>query len=88
MVTIATEPPLRAEGRGSFTVASYNIQSSSNGGLESALQAMKLMGVDCDILLETKVTEGGLHTLEQRLQPPIHPCAEQVARRDWPPLES
>ena len=53
MVMTATEPPLRAEGSGSFTVASYNIQSGRNGGLESALQAMKLMGVDCGILLET-----------------------------------
>jgi hypothetical protein len=39
-------------------VASYNIQSGCNGGLESALQAMKQMGVDCGVLLETKLTEG------------------------------
>ncbi len=41
MATMALEPPSRAEGSGSFTVASYNIQSGRNGGLESALQAMK-----------------------------------------------
>jgi hypothetical protein len=58
MTTIAPEPPLQAEGSGLFTVASYNIQSSRNGGLESALQAMKQMGVDCGILLETKLTKG------------------------------
>jgi hypothetical protein len=58
MAAMALEPPLRAEGSGSFTVASYNIQSGHNGGLESALQAMKPMGVDCGILLETKLTEG------------------------------
>jgi hypothetical protein len=58
MATMALEPPLRAEGSGSFTVALYNIRSSCYGGLESALQAMKLMGVDCGILLETKLTKG------------------------------
>ena len=58
MVTTAAEPPLQAEGSGLFTVASYNIQSGRNGGLESALQAMKRMGVDCGILLETKLTNG------------------------------
>jgi hypothetical protein len=41
-----------------FTVALYDIQSGCNGGLESALQAMPQMGVDCGILLETKLTEG------------------------------
>ncbi len=58
MALIAMEPPSRAEGSGSFTVASYNIRSGRNGGLESALRAMKLMGVNLGILLETKLTEG------------------------------
>ncbi len=57
MATTAAEPPLRAEGSGSFTVASYNIRSGRNGGLESALRVMKLMGVDCGVFLETKLTE-------------------------------
>jgi hypothetical protein len=52
------EPPSQAVGSGSFTMASYNIQSGCNGGLESALQAMKLMGVDVGILLERKLTKG------------------------------
>jgi hypothetical protein len=52
------EPPLQAEGSGLFTMASYNIQSGCNGGLESALQAMKLMGVNFGVLLETKLTKG------------------------------
>ncbi len=52
------EPPLQAEGSGLFTMASYNIQSGRNGGLESALQAMKLMGVNFGVLLETKLTKG------------------------------
>ena len=82
MVTTAAELPLQAEGSGLFTVKLYNIRSGCNRGLESALQAMKLMGVDCGVLLETKLTKGGLHVLEQCLQCPIHPCAEQVARRD------
>jgi hypothetical protein len=58
MATMALEPPLRAEGSGLFTVASCNIQNGCNGGLESALRAIKQMGVDCSILLETKLTEG------------------------------
>jgi hypothetical protein len=58
MATMALEPPSRAEGSGLFTVVSYNIQNGCNGGLESALQAMKQMGVDCGILLETKLTKG------------------------------
>jgi hypothetical protein len=58
MATVAPEPPSQAEGSGSFTVALYNIRSSRNGGLESALQAMKQMGIDCGVLLETKLTEG------------------------------
>ncbi len=41
MATIALELPLQAEGSGLFMVVSYDIQSSCNGGLESALQAMK-----------------------------------------------
>jgi hypothetical protein len=52
------EPPSRAKGSGSFTMALYNIQSGCNGGLESALQAMKLMGVNFGVLLETKLTKG------------------------------
>jgi hypothetical protein len=58
MAMMALKPPSQAEGSGSFTVASYNIQNGRNGELESALQAMKQMGVDCGILLETKLTEG------------------------------
>jgi hypothetical protein len=58
MATMALEPPLQAEGSGLFTIALYNMQNGSNGGLESALQAMKQMGVDCGILLETKLTKG------------------------------
>ena len=81
MATMALELPQQAGGSGLFTVASYNIQSSRNGGLESALRAMKQMGVDCGILLE-KNDQGGVYALEQLLQHPQHPCAEQVARRD------
>jgi hypothetical protein len=51
------EPPSQAEGSGLFTMASYNIRSGCNGGLESALQEMKLMGVNFGILLETKLTK-------------------------------
>jgi hypothetical protein len=58
MATMALEPPSRAKGSGSFMVASYNIQSGRNGGLESAIRVMKQMGVDCGVLLETKLTKG------------------------------
>ena len=55
---MALEPPSQAEGGGLFTVTSYNIQSGRNGGLESALRVMKQMGVDCGVILETKLTKG------------------------------
>jgi hypothetical protein len=58
MAMMALEPPLQAEGSGLFTVALYNIQNGRNGGLESALRAMKQMGVDCGVLLETTLTKG------------------------------
>jgi hypothetical protein len=82
MATIASEPPSQAEGSGLFTIASYNIQSGCNGGLESALRAMKLMGVELWSLLRDKIDQGGVHALEQRLQRPQYPCTKQVARRD------
>jgi hypothetical protein len=52
------EPPLQAEDSGLITMASYNIRSGCNGGLESSLRAMKLVGVDFGDLLETKLTKG------------------------------
>jgi hypothetical protein len=55
---MAPEPPSQAEGSGLFTVASYNIRSGCNGGMESALQAIKQIGVDCGVLLEAKLTKG------------------------------
>ncbi len=58
IATIAMEPPSWAEGSGSITMASYNIRSGCNGGLESSLREMKLRGVDFGILLETKLTKG------------------------------
>jgi hypothetical protein len=54
------EPPSRAEGSESFTTASYNIQSGHNCGVESALRAM---GVNFGILLETKLTKLDVGTL-------------------------
>ena len=50
--------PSRADGSGSIVVATYNIRSGWNGGLESALRAMDGIGADLGILLETKVTDG------------------------------
>ena len=58
MAETAPCTPSRANGSGSITVATYNICSGRNGGLESALRAMDSIGADLGILLETKVTDG------------------------------
>ena len=58
MVRMARRPPSRADGRGSFTVATYNVRCGRNAGLESALRAMATMGVDLGIFTETKITDG------------------------------
>ena len=50
--------PSQADGSGSIAVATYNICSGRNGGLESALRAMDGIGADLGILMETKVTDG------------------------------
>ncbi len=50
--------PSQADGSGSIAVATYNIRSGWNGGLESALRAMDGIGADLGILMETKVTDG------------------------------
>ena len=50
--------PSRADGCRSIAVATYNIRSSRNGGLESALRAMDGIGTDLGFLMETKVTDG------------------------------
>jgi hypothetical protein len=42
-------------------LASFNIQSGRNGGLEAALRAMDQLGVDIGFLMETKLT-GGIYT--------------------------
>ena len=42
-------------------MATYNIVSGRNGHLELALRAMNGLGVDCEILTETKLTNG-IHT--------------------------
>jgi hypothetical protein len=58
MATMARQPPSRADGRGSFSVATYNVRCGRNAGLESALRAMAATGVDLGIFTETKVTDG------------------------------
>ena len=52
------EPPSQTDGRGTFSVASWNIRSGRNGSLEAALRAMESLGVDIGILQETKLTKG------------------------------
>ena len=52
------EPPSQTDGRGTFSVASWNIHSGRNGSLEAALRAMESLGVDIGILQETKLTKG------------------------------
>ena len=58
MVRMARRPPSRADGRGSFSVATYNVRCGRNAGLESALRAMAATGVDLGIFTETKITDG------------------------------
>ena len=53
--------PSRTEGSGSVALASFNIRSGRNGGLEAALRAMDQLGVDIGFLMETKLT-GGIYT--------------------------
>ena len=57
MVTMADRPPSRADGRGSFLVATYNVRCGQNAGLESALRAMAATEVDLGIFTETKSTD-------------------------------
>ena len=57
MDELAQEPPSRTDGCGTFAVASWNIRSGRNAGLESALRAMASCGVDLGILQETKLTK-------------------------------
>jgi hypothetical protein len=63
MVAVTGTPPSQPDGSGSIVIASFNIQSGCNGGLEGALRAMDQMGVDISFLLETKLTGGGLYLL-------------------------
>ena len=55
------EPPSQTDGRGTFSVATWNIRSGRQGGLEESLRAMESMNVDLGFLQETKLT-GGIHT--------------------------
>jgi len=57
MATMADRPPSRADGRGSFSVATYNVRCGRNAGLESALRAMAATEVDLGIFTETKITD-------------------------------
>ncbi len=54
-------PPSQPDGSGSVTLASFNIQSGCNRGIEAALRALEQMGVDIGFLLETKLM-GGIYT--------------------------
>ena len=57
----STCSPSRTEGSESVALASFNIRSGRNGGLEAALRAMDQLGVDIGFLMETKLT-GGIYT--------------------------
>ena len=52
---------LMVDGSGTLDIMMWNIRSSRNLGLESALRVMKSMGVDICLLTETKLTDG-VHT--------------------------
>ncbi|KAL7524163.1 hypothetical protein ACHAXR_000463, partial [Thalassiosira sp. AJA248-18] len=55
------DAPSRTDGSGTFSVATWNIRSGRNGGLESACRAMGSLGVDIAFFQEAKLT-GGIHT--------------------------
>jgi hypothetical protein len=61
MMLTGQGPPSRADSSGFFTLATFNVRSGRNGGLESALRAMAATGVDCGVFTETKVTDN-IHT--------------------------
>ena len=56
MSELAQEPPLQIDGSGAVSVASWNICSVRNVGLEVALRVMASMNIDLRILQETKLT--------------------------------
>jgi hypothetical protein len=58
MMLTGQEPPSQADdGSGFFTLATFNVLSGRNGGLESALRAMAAAGVDCGVFMKTKITD-------------------------------
>ena len=56
MRKLAQELPSQTDGSGTVSVASWNIHSGRNVGLEPTLRAMSSMNVDLGILQETKLT--------------------------------
>ena len=50
MDELAHEPPSQTDGSGSLSVASWNIRSGQNVGLEGALHSMASLDVDLGIL--------------------------------------
>jgi hypothetical protein len=61
MVAVTGASPSWPDGNGSVAFASFNIQSSCNGGSEGALRVMDQLGVDISFLVETELT-GGIYT--------------------------
>ena len=49
--------PSLPEGRGTFSVATWNIRSSRGAGLVAAAKGLPQMGVGCAVLTETKLTD-------------------------------
>ena len=58
MAVTVPRTPSRADGSGSIAVATYNIHTCRNVGLESTLRVMDGIGADLGILMKTKVTDG------------------------------
>ena len=55
------EPSSQTDDRGTFKIASWNIRSGRNAGLEGAMRAMASLRVSIGIIQETKLT-GGIYT--------------------------
>ena len=63
-MTSTTVVPSQSDGsrtKPTFSVATWNIRSGRNGGLESACRALESLNVDIAFLQETKLTNG-IHT--------------------------
>jgi hypothetical protein len=73
----ASSAPSLPEGRGTFSVATWNIRSGRGAGLAAVAKGLRQMGVSCAVLTETKLTNNqypwfvqGYHVIASRATSP------------------